>query len=112
MTVRRDNLRRAAAEGFINATDCADYLVKKGLPFRDAYTVVGKLVNSCLADKKTLETLTIEEYKALSPLFEDDVYDAIDLETCVAQRRTAGGPAPEAVRAQIESVRSFAEERA
>jgi argininosuccinate lyase len=112
MTVKGENMRRAAAEGFINATDCADYLVKKGLPFRDAYTVVGKLVNGCIAAGKTLETLTLDEYKDASPLFDSDVFDAISLETCVAQRKVAGGPAPEAVRAQIASVRRFLGERA
>jgi len=111
MTVNAENMRRAAAEGFINATDCADYLVKKGLPFRDAYTVVGKLVNVCGATGKTLETLTLDEYKSASELFEDDVFAAISLDTCVAERRSAGGPAPEAVAVQIASVRRFLEER-
>lgn len=111
MTVNADNMRRAAAEGFINATDCADYLVKKGLPFRDAYTVVGKLVNACGATGKTLETLTLDEYKNASELFADDVFNAISLDTCVAERRSAGGPAPEAVAVQIASVRGFLEER-
>ncbi|MDR0915765.1 MAG: argininosuccinate lyase [Oscillospiraceae bacterium] len=111
MTVRRDNLRRAAAEGFINATDCADYLVKRGLPFRDAYTVVGKLVNYCVKSGKTLETLDISEYKSLSELFGDDVYDAINLENCVALRNVTGGPAPDEVRRQIAGVRAFAGER-
>jgi argininosuccinate lyase len=111
MTLRRDNMRAAAAEGFINATDCADYLVKKGLPFRDAYTVVGKLVNACAAESKTLETLSLDEYKALSPLFDEDVYGAINLENCVAQRRVPGGPAPEAVDKQIKSIREFLETR-
>ena len=107
MTVNGENMRRAAAEGFINATDCADYLVKRGLPFRDAYTVVGKLVNACVATGKTLETLTLDEYKNACELFENDVFDAISLDTCVAERRSAGGPAPEAVAVQIESVRAF-----
>ena len=111
MTVNGENMRRAAAEGFINATDCADYLVKKGLPFRDAYTVVGKLVNACGATGKTLETLTLDEYKSACELFESDVFDAISLDTCVAERRSAGGPAPEAVAVQLESVRAFLGER-
>ncbi|MDR0838169.1 MAG: argininosuccinate lyase [Oscillospiraceae bacterium] len=110
MTIRRDNMRKAAAEGFINATDCADYLVKKGLPFRDAYTVVGKLVNDCIATGKTLETLALDDYKAASPLFDTDVYDAISLETGVAERKSPGGPAPDAVKAQISSIRKFLED--
>ena len=110
MTVRRDNMRRAAAEGFINATDCADYLVKKGLPFRDAYTVVGKLVNGCITAGKTLETLTIDEYKNASPLFDDDVFTAIALETCIAERKSDGGPSRESVTEQIKAVRELLEE--
>jgi len=110
MTVRRENMRRAAAEGFINATDCADYLVKKGLPFRDAYTVVGKLVNGCITAGKTLETLTIDEYKNASPLFDDDVFTAIALETCIAERKSDGGPSRESVTEQIKAVRELLEE--
>ena len=113
MTVRVDRLRRAASEGFINATDCADYLVKKGLPFRDAYTCVGKLVHYCIEQSKTLETLTLDEYRAVSPLFDEDVYAAIDLMTCVNQRTVPGGPAPEAVQAHLDFVRAWlAEQRA
>ena len=109
MTVKKENMRRAAAEGFINATDCADYLVKKGLPFRDAYTVVGKLVNGCIAAGKTLETLTIDEYKNASPLFEDDIFTAIALETCIAERQSAGGPSKESVTEQIAAARAILE---
>ncbi len=111
MTLRRDNMRNAAAKGFINATDCADYLTKKGVPFRDAYTYVGKTVRYCIEKGKTLETLTMEEYKAVSDAFSDDVYDAISLETCVAGRNVPGGPAPEAVKKQIESAEKFLKER-
>ena len=100
-----ENMRNAAARGFINATDCADYLVKKGLPFRDAYKITGTLVHTCIEKGLTLETLPIDEYKALCDTFEEDVYDAISLETCVMQRKAAGGPAPEAVKAQIAYVR-------
>ncbi|MDR1329129.1 MAG: argininosuccinate lyase [Oscillospiraceae bacterium] len=111
MTVRRDNMRRAAAEGFINATDCADYLVKKGLPFRDAYTITGGLVSLCAAENLTLETLELARYREKSELFAADVYDAISLETCLSERRTPGGPAPAEVARQIESVREFLEAR-
>ena len=101
MKVIPENMRSAAARGFINATDCADYLVKKGLPFRDAYKITGTLVHICIEKDLTLETLPIEEYKALSEVFDKDVYEAISLETCVMQRKAAGGPAPESVKAQI-----------
>ncbi|MBR4554139.1 MAG: argininosuccinate lyase [Ruminococcus sp.] len=102
MKVIPENMRSAAAKGFINATDCADYLVKKGLPFRDAYKITGTLVHTCIEKGLTLETLPIEEYKALCETFDEDVYEAISLETCVMQRKAAGGPAPESVKAQIE----------
>ena len=86
MTVLPENMRRAAGRGFINATDCADYLTKKGMPFRDAYTAVGKLVASCGAAGKTLEELSLEELKAVSPLFEADVYEALNLENCIDRK--------------------------
>ncbi len=81
-----ENMRKAAAGGFINATDCADYLVSKGLPFRDAYKATGELVALCIREGKTLETLTLEEYKGVCYLFDNGVYDAIKLENCVARR--------------------------
>ena len=93
MTVRADRLRKAAAKGFINATDCADYLVKKGMPFRDAYKVSGTLVRYCVDNDKTLEDLTLDEYKAVCDLFDDGVYEAINLENCVNGRKVHGGPA-------------------
>ena len=111
MRLLPENMRAAAGKGFINATDCADYLVKKGMPFRDAYTVVGRLVNSCAAQGKTLEELSLEEYRELSELFGEDVFQAISLEACVAARRAAGGPAPESVVRQMEEIGRFIEER-
>ncbi len=105
MRVNRENMRAAAAKGFINATDCADYLVKKGLPFRDAYKITGTLVATCIEKGTTLEELPLAEYKALCDTFEDDVYEAISLETCVNMRKVPGGPAPESVKAQIEYIR-------
>ena len=104
MTVLPDNMRRAAAGGFINATDCADYLVGKGLPFRDAYKATGSLVALCIDKGLTLETLPLEEYRAVCDLFDEDVFDAISLERCAAMRRVYGGPAPENVRAQVQRV--------
>ncbi len=100
-SVLEENMRNAAAKGFINATDCADYLTKKGMPFRDAYGVIGKLVNYAIQKGKVLETLDMEEYKAASDVFEDDIYDAISLETCVNNRCVVGGPAPTTVQAHI-----------
>ena len=107
MTVRADRLRAAAAKGFINATDCADYLVKKGMPFRDAYKVSGKLVAYCTENDKTLEELSLDEYRALCDIFEDDVYEAIKLENCVNGRKVRGGPARESVERQIAIVDEF-----
>ena len=106
MTVLKDNMRRAAAKGFINATDCADYLVKKGLPFRSAYKITGTLVARCIELDTTLEELPLAEYKKLNELFDEDVYKAISLDTCVMQRNVDGGPAPEAVARQIEKLKA------
>ncbi len=100
-----EKMRAAAAGGFINATDCADYLVRKGLPFRDAYKITGSLVALCIEKNLTLETLPLEEYKALCPRFDEDVYQAIDLQTCVSLRGVYGGPAREEVQKQIENAR-------
>ncbi len=105
MTVYKDNMRAAAAKGFINATDCADYLVKKGLPFRDAYKITGTLVALCIKKGTTLENLELAEYKKLCDKFGEDVYQSISLDTCVMQRKADGGPAPEAVQVQIEKLK-------
>ncbi len=110
MTVLTDNMRKAAAGGFINATDAADYLVGKGLPFRDAYKATGELVALCIQKGLTLETLPLEEYKAVCELFDEDVFEAIALERCAALRRVYGGPAPENVRAQVARVRTLISE--
>ncbi len=111
MTVRTDNMRQAAGRGFINATDCADYLTKKGMPFRDAYTVTGRLVADCAAKGKTLEELTLEELREVSDLFAGDVYDALNLENCMALRNSYGGPARESVERQIALIEEFAAAR-
>ena len=111
LTVDRASMRRAANGGFISATDCADYLAKKGLPFREAYGIVGKLVGHCVATGHSLETLPLEEYQKVCPLFEQDVYDALSLETCVNGRKVYGGPAPEAVKVQIANIEAFVQER-
>ena len=107
MTVNPDAMYRAAQEGFINATDLADYLVKKGMPFRSAYKIVGQLVAKCIAEGKVLETVSLEEYKAISDLFDTDLFDAISLETCVETRISQGGTGRASVEMQIEFVRNF-----
>ncbi len=111
MTIKKDKMRNAAAGGFINATDAADYLVKKGMPFRDAYMIVGKLVTYCITSGKTLDTLTLDDYHTISPVFEEDVYEALDLAVCVDGRKVPGGPAKEEVMRQIALLREFIAER-
>ena len=108
MTVLKDNMRAAAAKGFINATDCADYLVGKGLPFRDAYKATGELVALCIDKGLTLETLPLGEYRKVCDLFDDEVYTAISLEKCVADRKVAGGPSSESVDTQIAYAKKIA----
>ena len=107
MKVLPDNMRKAAGKGFINATDCADYLTKKGMPFRDAYTVTGHLVAACTAQGKTLEELSLDELKAVSDLFDEDVYEAINLENCMALRKSYGGPAVSETTRQIGAIEDF-----
>lgn len=107
MTALPENMRKAAAGGFINATDCADYLVGKGLPFRDAYKATGELVALCIKKGLTLETLPLAEYKNICGLFDEGVYEAINLDKCVKDRTSLGGPAPDNVRAQIKRVRDL-----
>ncbi len=107
MRVLDQNMLAAAKKGFINATDCADYLAKKGMPFRDAYKLTGQLVADCIAQNKTLDELSLAELQALSPLFDEDFYEAIDLLTCVNQRKVYGGPAPESVEKQVELAKDF-----
>ena len=107
MSVNKENMRNAAAKGFINATDCADYLVYKGLPFRDAYKAVGTLVARCIDKNLTLETLPIDEYKSICDTFENDIYDFISLDNCVKKRTVKGGPAPECVLAEVKAMREM-----
>ncbi len=107
MRVLPEKMRRAAGGGFINATDCADYLTKKGMPFRDAYTTVGNLVYYCGQQGKLLEELTLDELRDISPLFEEDVYEALRLETCMGQRSSYGGPAVAETTRQIQELRTF-----
>ncbi len=105
MTAKRDKMVKAASEGFINATDLADYLVLKGLPFRSAYKISGELVAQCIREGITLEDVSLDKYKAASPLIEEDVYTHIDLRTCVQKRTSEGGTSVESVEAQIRAAR-------
>ncbi len=106
-TVLKDNMLTASKKGFINATDLADYLVKKGMPFRSAYKLVGETVAYCIANNTVLEDLPFEKYAELSELFEEDVYNEISLETCVNKRISAGSTGPASVKAQIEYITEF-----
>ena len=98
-------LRKAASDGFINATDLADYLVGKGLPFRTAYKIVGNIVGDCEHSGKNLETLTLDEYKNHSEVFDENLFDAISLENCVKRRTSYGGTSPDSVKKQIDFVK-------
>ncbi len=107
MKVKSENMYKAAQGGFINATDLADYLAKKGLPFRTAYKIVGQLVAYCIANDKVLDSVTLEEYKQFCDVFEDDLYQEISLETCVNKRISAGGTGPDSVDKQIEFIKNL-----
>ena len=106
MRVRKDKMLNGAKGGFTNATDVADYLVKHGLPFRDAHSVVGKMVAYCIENDTVLDALSMEEFKGFSPLIEEDIYTEISLETCVNQRKLVGGPASETVKSVIDIYRN------
>ncbi len=106
MKVNKDNMKKAAAKGFINATDLADYLVKKNMAFRDAYKLSGSLVAYCIDNNKVLEELSLDEFKKYSSLFENDVYDAINLENATFRRTSDGASSIESVEKQIASLRS------
>ncbi|MCI8585995.1 MAG: argininosuccinate lyase [Lachnospiraceae bacterium] len=105
----KERMRDSARHGFTNATDAADYLVNHGVPFRDAHGIVGRLVLYCIEQKKALDDLTLEEYRAISPVFEKDIYEAIALETCVNKRLTAGAPGKAAMEQAIRSCREYLE---
>ncbi|MBQ2661035.1 MAG: argininosuccinate lyase [Clostridia bacterium] len=104
MTVNAENMRNAASKGFINATDCADYLVKKGMPFRTAYKLTGELVFYCIENNTTLEQLPLSTFRSFSELFDDGIYMAINLDECAKKRISHGGTAPESVLSQVEWV--------
>ena len=107
MKVIKENMYSAAQKGFINATDLADYLAKKGLPFRSAYKLVGQIVAHCIDNGLVLETMPLEDYKKYSDLFEEDLFTEISLETCVSKRISAGGTGHESVEKQIAYVENY-----
>lgn len=102
MTFNKDNMRQAARKGFMNATDAADWLVKQGVPFRDAHAIIGQLVLYCINNDKNLDDLTLDEYKAVSDVFTEDIYNAIDLDTCVNSRIVDGGPSEKYIKKLID----------
>ena len=110
MKVKKANMKKSAAGGFTNATDVADYLVKKGMAFRNAHEVVGKIVLYCIDKDIAIDDLSMEEFKNFSPIFEEDIYKAIDLLTCVEERSVIGGPSSSSVKMQIEVLEKFIKE--
>ncbi len=100
---RKKEMERSAAGGFTNATDAADYLVKNGVPFRDAHGIIGQLVLLCIDKNCALDDLTLDEFKAVCPAFEADIYDAISLSTCVTRRNTIGAPGQEAMKRVLDA---------
>ena len=107
MTVKKDNMLRGAKGGFTNATDVADYLVKKGLPFREAHSVVGQMVYYAVTENKNLDDFTMDEFKRFSDIIDEDIYEAISMDTCVNGRKITGGPAKETAEAAIKAARGF-----
>lgn len=107
--VLKENMKKAASKGFINATDCADYLVKKGIPFRESYKITGEIVAYCIDNDKTLEDVSLKEFKEINSNFEKDIYESIKLENCVKLRNVIGGPAPEQVQKRIIEVSEYIE---
>ena len=107
ITVNKEQMYGAAAGGFTNATDAADWLVKNGMAFRDAHAVIGKLVLYCIETNQTLEKLSLDEYQKIDPLFNDSIYKAISLEVCVNDRNVTGGPSYDSVNRQIKLGQSW-----
>ncbi len=110
MKFNKNNMAESAKNGFTNATDAADYLVNHGVPFRDAHGIVGQLVLYCIDKNISLDDMTLEEYKAISPVFEEDIYEAISLKTCVEKRMTIGAPGPEAMKVVIGKYQEYLEQ--
>jgi argininosuccinate lyase len=111
ITFNKEVMEKSAMRGFTNATDAADYLVNKGVSFRDAHAVIGKLVLFCIDKGKAIDELSIEELKSISELFDEDLYEAISLKTCVEKRLTEGAPGRAAMEKAIRQNRSYLEEQ-
>lgn len=107
MKFKKERMAASAMNGFTNATDAADYLVNKGVPFRDAHGIIGRLVLYCIEKDTSIDALSLEELKAISDKFEADIYDAVSLETCVNKRLTVGAPGPEAMKKVIALHREY-----
>ena len=104
-TFNKERMAAGAGRGFTNATDAADYLVRKGVPFRDAHEIIGRLVLACEKQGRAIDELSLDELRTFSPQFQEDIYDAVSLETCVNARALPGGPAPSAVREHIAAAK-------
>ena len=107
---KKENMEKSAKNGFTNATDAADYLVNKGVPFRDAHGIVGRLVLYCLEKNISLDEMSLEAYKAISPVFEEDIYEAISMKNCVEKRNTIGAPGSEAMKEVLKQNKKYLEE--
>lgn len=110
MRFNKNRMEDSAKNGFTNATDAADYLVNHGVPFRDAHGIVGRLVLYCIEKKIALDDMTLEEFQAISPVFQQDIYEAISMKTCVEKRNTVGAPGPEAMAWVLEENRKYLNE--
>ena len=110
MKFRKDRMAKSAMNGFTNATDAADYLVNHGVPFRDAHGIVGQLVLFCIDKGIALDDMTLDEFKAISPVFENDIYEAISMKTCVEKRMTIGAPGPDVMEKVIAENKKYLEE--
>jgi len=107
ISFRKDVMAKSAMNGFTNATDAADYLVNKGVPFRDAHGIIGRMVLLCIEKNCSIEDLSMEEFKTLSPCFDEDIYNAVSLETCVNKRLTIGAPGKEAMEKVIKMYETY-----
>lgn len=112
MEFKRENMEASAKNGFTNATDAADYLVNHGVPFRDAHGIVGQLVLRCIEKGISLDDLSLEEYKSISPVFEEDIYEAISMKTCVEKRMTLGAPGAAVMEQVIAREEAYLQEEA
>lgn len=112
MKFREDVMTKSAVNGFTNATDAADYLVNKGVPFRDAHGIIGRLVLYCIDKNTSIDALSLEELQSISDKFQEDIYEAVSLKTCVEKRLTLGAPGPEAMKEVLELNRKYLEQNA